>query len=88
MSILCVRWVMVMGDITSTTDTEYEWMMRPGNCISALLSICKYRIRAEPRRKYKLRLMRSPQDTVLTCLAAAAGQSEFSSGAAAVTMRD
>ena len=65
-SILRVRWVMVMGDITSATDTEYEWMMRTGNCIPALLSICKYRIRAEPGRKYKLRLMRSPQDTVLT----------------------
>ena len=22
-----------MGDITSSTDTEYEWMMRLGNCI-------------------------------------------------------
>ena len=33
---------MVMGDITSTADTEYEWMMRLGNCIPALLSICKY----------------------------------------------
>ena len=36
---------MVMGDITSTADTEYEWMMRLGNCIPALLSICKYRMR-------------------------------------------
>ena len=53
---------------TSSADTEYDWMMRPGNCILALLSICKYRLRAGPRRKYSVRLMRSPRDTVLTCL--------------------